>query len=506
LPGAPALPATPAQTCESNKNKAAGKYDYCRQKAEAGFALTGDDARRTTSLQKCLDQYNAKWPLLESKATAAGGACPSVGDQVAIQGVTDVYTTIIATALAGGTLQDCPADLATCEGDLSTCNGNLTACQASQQHLPATGQTTCWDSSGTVIPCAGTGQDGDTLGGAPPTYVDNGDGTITDVNTGLMWEKQSQDGSIHDVFNTYTWGDAFTVHAAGLNSTAFAGHNDWRVPNANEVLSIMQYEGTSPPVAPAFNTACTYCGFPGCDPTCTVVSTCSCTRLSDYWSSTSYALGPSTAWHMHFDPASPAIAEPSNKSLLSFVRAVRGGLVVGSATTSTTTTSTTTTTATTLRFVDDGDGTITDNQTKLVWEKKVPGSSTDTTTFPVDCPHCVDDVYSWSNAASEWISQINGYSATGASQGGLGGHSDWRLPTQDELTSLLLAPYPCGGASPCIDPVLLPNSANDYCSETTVSTQPATVWVVNFFNLGSVGTRVKSSGTCGAVRAVRGGS
>src|SRR5262245_10864457 len=81
----PALAASPAQTCQSNKNKAAGKYAYCRQKAEARFALTGDGARRTASIQKCLDQYNAKWPLLESKATAAGGTCPSTGDQAAIQ-------------------------------------------------------------------------------------------------------------------------------------------------------------------------------------------------------------------------------------------------------------------------------------------------------------------------------------------------------------------------------------------------------------------------------------
>src|SRR5262245_10238248 len=44
--------ATPAQTCQSNKNKAAGKYAYCRQKAEGRFALTGNAATRTTSLQR----------------------------------------------------------------------------------------------------------------------------------------------------------------------------------------------------------------------------------------------------------------------------------------------------------------------------------------------------------------------------------------------------------------------------------------------------------------------
>src|SRR5882724_10093101 len=43
-------------------------------------------------------------------------------------------------------------------------------------HFPATGQTTCWDSSGTAISCAGTGQDGDFRKGAPLSYTDNGNG------------------------------------------------------------------------------------------------------------------------------------------------------------------------------------------------------------------------------------------------------------------------------------------------------------------------------------------
>ena len=64
--------------------------------------------------------------------------------------------------------------------------------------LPATGQTTCWDSNGNAISCAGTGQDGELRKGAALAYVDNGDGTVTDVNTGLVWEKLSHDGSVHD--------------------------------------------------------------------------------------------------------------------------------------------------------------------------------------------------------------------------------------------------------------------------------------------------------------------
>jgi hypothetical protein len=85
-----------------------------------------------------------------------------------------------------------------CAIDTSGC-----ACGGGGGAFPATGQTTCWDSAGTVIPCAGTGHDGEIQAGATLAYTDNGDGTITDDNTGLMWEKLSDDGSINDKDTTY---------------------------------------------------------------------------------------------------------------------------------------------------------------------------------------------------------------------------------------------------------------------------------------------------------------
>src|SRR5262245_37430174 len=91
---------TPAQRCQQGKNKEAGKYAYCRQKAEAKFAVTSDGAARTTAFQRCLDKYNLKWPGLEESAAAAGGACLSADDQTAIQSVLDTATTTVATALA----------------------------------------------------------------------------------------------------------------------------------------------------------------------------------------------------------------------------------------------------------------------------------------------------------------------------------------------------------------------------------------------------------------------
>src|SRR5574341_969930 len=65
-----------------------------------------------------------------------------------------------------------------------------------------TGQTRCDDglSHGTLVSCpAGpAGQDGELQKGIARSYTDNGDGTITDNATGLMWEKLTDAGDIHD--------------------------------------------------------------------------------------------------------------------------------------------------------------------------------------------------------------------------------------------------------------------------------------------------------------------
>jgi hypothetical protein len=143
--------------------------------------------------------------------------------------------------------------------------------------------------------------------------MDNGDGTVTDLNTGLMWEKQSNDGSIHDKNATYSWADAFAVHIAGLNTMNFAGYNDWRVPNVKELQSIVNYETAIPAVAPAFNNSCTG--------NCSVL-TCSCTGMPTiYWTSTTYVVGPDEVWNMSF--INGQISHANKVNNFHHVRAVR---------------------------------------------------------------------------------------------------------------------------------------------------------------------------------------
>lgn len=210
--------------------------------------------------------------------------------------------------------------------------------------FPATGQTSCYNFAGTLIPCAGTGQDGETQAGKALKYKNNGNGTVTDLNTLLIWEKQSDDGTIHDKDNLYTWEEGFNVHVAMLNNTCekdeamickrnadcapvggscgFAGKRDWRVPNVKELQSIINYgipiTFENPTVSPTFNTQCI------ADAN---VLTGSCTVPSIYGSSTSCASDTpdllNCVWGVDFLSGN---VQSIDRSTPFNVRAVRGGL------------------------------------------------------------------------------------------------------------------------------------------------------------------------------------
>ncbi len=107
----------------------------------------------------------------------------------------------LATAVAAG-----PTTITATSGNISG-NTLLTVniVVGSSVNLPETGQTTCYDTAGTAIACAGTGQDGELLKGVAwpsPRFMDNGNGTVTDNLTGLIWLKDA------NCFISRTWADA----------------------------------------------------------------------------------------------------------------------------------------------------------------------------------------------------------------------------------------------------------------------------------------------------------
>jgi hypothetical protein len=192
--------------------------------------------------------------------------------------------------------------------------------------FPASGQTTAYTADTPILGIgADVPDDGTVQAGKPLSYQDNGDGTVTDLNTGLIWEKNSNDGGLHDMDNTFPWSLAsFTTiwdWLAAVNAeggTGLAGHSDWRIPNVQELQSIVDYENRDPAVAAAFNA--------GCSLNCTVLQ-CSCTAAALHWSSTTVAGGlGAVAWSVDFLSGSVS-KDVVGKGLDLRVRAVRGGCV-----------------------------------------------------------------------------------------------------------------------------------------------------------------------------------
>jgi hypothetical protein len=194
------------------------------------------------------------------------------------------------------------------------CGFDTSACVAAA--FPATGQTVCYSAAGAVIACASTRQDGHLQAGADPAFQDNGDGTATDLRSGLQWEKKGDDGGLHDRDTLFTWANAFTF-VNNLNAANFAGHNDWRLPNIRELQSILNYgTSTSDPAVTlsAFHDDC----FGGCNGIA-----CSCTAFGGHWSSTTVRTLPTAAYNVNFYDGSLALLVKTSPT--GAVRAVRGG-------------------------------------------------------------------------------------------------------------------------------------------------------------------------------------
>ena len=145
------------------------------------------------------------------------------------------------------------------------------------------------------------------------------------------------------------------------------------------------------------------------------------------------------------------------------------------------------------RFFDNRDGTVRDQKTGLMWEKK---ADLDGSPNPSD-PHDADNVYSWSRTDTlsrtgsapdgtlftDFLFGLNGgTSADGLTTGGcFAGHCDWRLPTIEETDGVIEELGTCvGGVGPCTDATLGPTQSDGYWSATTFVGVATKAWLVDF--------------------------
>ena len=191
---------------------------------------------------------------------------------------------------------------------------------ATAGELPDTGQTKCYNNS-VEIPCPSEGED---FYGQDGNYVKQrsytvlaGGKIVQDDVTGLMWEVKTDDGSVHDRDNTYTWydpnpatngGNAGTESAKdtkdfidAINDANFGGYSDWRLPTIKELASIVNLGRYNPSIDETF--------FPN-------------TKSSYYWSSSTNAYSAGSAWNVHFLYGG---VQGNYKDYSMYVRAVRGG-------------------------------------------------------------------------------------------------------------------------------------------------------------------------------------
>jgi hypothetical protein len=142
--------------------------------------------------------------------------------------------------------------------------------------------------------------------------------------------------------------------------------------------------------------------------------------------------------------------------------------------------------------VNNGDGTLTDNQTGLMWELQTSACGGEIT--------CVNNRYSCSSSGTaadgtlftNFLATLNGGDSYSPSAGQdvsngptacYANHCDWRIPTIAELNTIIEASAPgCGSGSACIDPAFGPTQASNYWSCSSLAGNPNYAWYAIFFN------------------------
>ena len=305
------------------------------------------------------------------------------------------------------------------DDDVIIDDGNGSLPEISGYPIVGTSQTVYYNNTTTMTsPSVGEsfyGQSANYLGNQP-TYVDNGDGTVTDMITGLMWQKSPDtdgDGDI-DASDKLTYAEA----VAGADTFNLGGYDDWRLPTIKEQYSLILFSGVDPSgyegsstesLIPFIDTDYFDFAYGDTDAGERIID-------SQYASSNKYVdvtmTGDETLFGVNF--ADGRIKGyglkmpfgPGDKTF--FVTYVRGNTSYGIN-----------------EFNDNGDETISDNATELMWMKSDNGSG-----------------LNWEEA----LSFAEGTEFVG--------YSDWRLPSVKELQSIVdYTRSPGTSGSPAIDPI-----------------------------------------------------
>jgi len=293
-----------------------------------------------------------------------------------------------------------------------------------------TGQNHCY-SDLTGIPCPLDGEDyygqDAQYSGVQASYQDNGDGTVTDFNTGLVWQ------AAPDLADKVTYQQALD----SAESLDLAGYDDWRLPTIKELYSLIDFNGSASQNIPYLDTS--FFSFRYGDES-------SGERQIDaqYWSSTAYVgttlKGNFTVFGVNFADGRikgyPALSS-SGREMEAFALYVRGNPDYG-----------------VNQFTDQRDGTILDLASGLVWQKA--DSST-----PLK----------WEGAL-DYCENLS-----------LGGREDWRLPNAKELQSIVdysRSPQTSGTAA--IDPLFSVSELESWywTSTTHLDTSPSNAVYIAF--------------------------
>lgn len=277
-------------------------------------------------------------------------------------------------------------------------------------------------------------------------FIINNDGTVTHKTTGLMWMRCA---------NGQKWTGSDCIGRAKKYSYAeatalkrrFAGYSDWRLPNIVELQAIVERENFNP----AINTT----AFPSAS-------------NSWFWSSSPSAYDSDYAWVVGFYDGNDGYG---GKDGGSGVRLVRGGQWTFGSLPQTTPTR---------NFTFHQDGTVTHQRTCLRWQRCAVGQT-------------------WTG--SSCAGSLNTYTYAQAQQltSSFAGFSDWRVPNENELLSIV----EYGAYNPAINTAVFPNSGNGwFWSSSPYASNSNYAWFVDFiYGNDDFGVENNDNG----VRLVRGG-